>query len=186
MAGSSSAEASVRFSDGNRAYAEEDFAKASELYSAALTADPAFGAAHAHRSACHFAAHRYADARADAALAATLAPADANAQYRLGRAAFALAEFGASHRAFAEAARLRPARADYRKWLRKATAELEEQGVTPPEHGVAVPAAAAAAPAPAPKARFRHEWYQTADAVVLTLFIKKVRCCSAACAPCCR
>lgn len=119
----------------------------------------------------------------------------------LSIAAFELDEFESARDAFQRGAQLDPENSQFKTWLRKCAAELKEPvGVTAaapqqpsPAPPTATTAPAAAAPAAQPAAadapqavrpavssatgapRIRHEWYQTATNVVVTVFAKGVK-----------
>ena len=116
---------------------------------------------------------------------------------------FELDEFESARDAFQQGLQLDPDNTRFKTWLRKCAAELKEPSsavpVTVPQPAAApavtaasapaasAPAAAAAATSDAPQAvrppvssatgapRIRHEWYQTATNVVVTVFAKNVK-----------
>jgi hypothetical protein len=87
-------------------------------------------------------------------------------------ALFSLEEYESAADAFRLGAQHDASEASFKTWLRKCAAELEEESKQP-----AAPAAAPAAaqPAVAPAERVRHDWYQNATHVFLTLFVKGLK-----------
>lgn len=101
-------------------------------------------------------------------------------------ACFNIDEFETAKDAFEKGYAIEPANAQFKTWIRKCDAELEEEeedSGPPPAVPAARPAPAAVTVPPpsqpvapaAPKPRFRHEYYQNSSSVVVTVYIK-VRC----------
>jgi len=123
---------------------------------------------------------------ADAKDALKADPSFAKAALRLGMAQFELEEFQLAKEAFEGGLAVDPASRGFKMWIRKCQAELELTGTAsaPASNATAAtaaPAAAKAAPAPAaaPKraappsdSMIRHEWYQNATHVIVTVFAK--------------
>jgi len=130
----------------------------------------------------------YLEAVADAQAAIDLKPQDAKGYLRKGIACFSLEEYQSALTSFEKGHSLDPENNTFKTWIRKCRAELEEEGneshVESPapsqmpaaKHEVPAPQQVAPPVVPAdnlpPKNPVRHEWYQTATHIVVSVFIK--------------
>ena len=173
----------------NASFVDDDFEAAVNGYTVALEAEPNNADAFAKRSAAQLRLKRYTEAASDATAAVKL-QATSKAYARKGQATFALGEYEAARDAFAKALDMLQGtngKLELERWVRKCDAEiaLERAPPTAPPSGVAPPAAvnpmapppaaaATAAAAPADPNRIRHEWYQTATHVIVSILARNV------------
>ena len=164
----------------NALFVDAEYELALSQYDAAVAAMPASADALSKRAAAHLKLGNHTKALADTTASLKLEPT-LKAYWRKGAACFALQEFEAARSAFASAATLSPASKELKRWVRKCDAEMDsETGALT----VSVPAAAAtpgtsSAPLPAPPpstdgSKLRHEWYQTATHVVVSILARGV------------
>ena len=170
----------------NASFVDEEYELALSLYDEAIAALPTSADALSKRAAAHLKLGNHAKALADATASLKLEPS-LKAYWRKGQACFALQEFEAARSAFASASALSPASKELKRWVRKCDAELDSATGAPPAP-VPAPAPAAAAtatpsissappPAPPPStdsSKLRHEWYQTATHVVVSILARGV------------
>ena len=170
----------------NAAFVDAEYELALSQYDEAVESGGADTRADAlsKRAAAHLKLGNHAKALADASASLKIEPT-LKAYGRKGQACFALQEFEAARAAFAAASALSPASKELKRWVRKCDAELDSETGAPPVPAP-VPAAAAAAtpssssappPAPPPStdsSKLRHEWYQTATHVVVSILARGV------------
>lgn len=186
--------AAIAIAAGNSSYVDEEFEAAVSQYGAAIEAEPNNADALSKRAAAHLKLKRYTEAVADATASVKL-QASTKAYARKGQGSFALGEFEAARAAFSKALELcngSQAALELRRWMRKCDAEITLESAPP----APAPAPAAAAPrtavnpmAPPPAAaaaasasaatvtdpnKIRHEWYQTATHVVVSILARNV------------
>ena len=172
--------------EANRAFVDEDFDTAVELYTQAIDESPSSDA-YSSRASVHLKMENYTEAVADATMAIKLQPTNSKAHLRKGVACFNLGEFVSAKKAFSDGIAIDNLtdKKLFQTWLRKCDAELED--AAPPARVPAVPSAAPA-PAPAsaasqvaaavvapplkPAARFRHDWIQSPSHVTVNVYIK--------------
>lgn len=184
--------ADVLFNSANSLFVDENFEAALEAYSKAIEADNSKAEYYLKRSACNFKLKNFTDALDDANASIRLEPSNAQGFLRKGMACFSLDEYETAKVAFEKGQALDPANASWKTWLRKCDAELAiENGsetntassTTTTETPASAPApapapapASAPAPAPAPaKPTLRHEFFQTATHVVISVFAKGLK-----------
>ncbi|CAO2204741.1 unnamed protein product [Urochloa humidicola] len=172
------------------AFVDDDFASAAALYTQAIAAgsSPSAAALYADRAQAYIKMGDFAAAAADAARAAELDPAMPRAHLRRAHACAKLEQYGAARAAAVAGAALAPADARFAQLLKeidsKAPKPMETEAspaaaaaseAPKPMETEASPAAAAAAPAPAEmKPKYRHDFYNSAAEVVVTVFAKGV------------
>jgi suppressor of G2 allele of SKP1 len=183
----------------NSLFVDENFEGALENYDLAISLDDSAVDAYLKRSQCHIKLQNFTDALADAQKAISLAPNNAKAYFRKGIACFELEEFETALAAFEKGSALDTSDSSFKSWIRKCKAEIESEGgsvesssSTPvaapkPTTAETKPPATVQAqtsnPAPQPAqpaqsaqpAKIRHEWYQSASHVVVTVFAKNVK-----------
>ena len=173
--------------EANRAFVDEDFETAVELYSQAIDEVPS-SEAYSSRAAVHLKMENYTEAVADANMAVKMQPTNSKAHLRKGIACFNLGEFVSAKKAFSDGSAIDNLtdKKVFQTWLRKCDAELED--AAPPARVPGVPSAAAPASAPAaaapqvaaavlaapqkPAARFRHDWIQSPSHITVNVYIK--------------
>ncbi|CAI5532009.1 unnamed protein product [Closterium sp. Naga37s-1] len=186
---------------GDAQFVDEDYDAAVDLYTQAISANGATETLLCKRAAAHIKLENYTDAVADANAAIKLNPSYALAYLRKGVACHHLEEYETALAAFKAGAKLEPSNAKFRNGIRKAEAELQSQeedmtvdaptssaapstseapasaptasAAPAPSASVSTPAPAPA-PAPAPPPKYRHEFYQSATTVVVTVFAKGI------------
>ncbi|CAI5481686.1 unnamed protein product [Closterium sp. Yama58-4] len=185
---------------GDAQFVDEDYDAAVDLYTQAINANGATENLLCKRAAAHIKLENFTDAVADANAAIKLNPSHALAYLRKGVACHHLEEYETALAAFKAGAKLEPNNAKFKNGIRKAEAELQSQdedmAVDAPAPSAAASAseaparvptasaapgpsapvpspAPAAAPAPAPP-KYRHEFYQSATTVVVTVFAKGI------------
>ncbi|CAO2174560.1 unnamed protein product [Urochloa humidicola] len=155
------------------AFVDDDFASAAALYTQAIAASPSAAALYADRAQAHIKMGDFAAAAADAARAAELDPSMPRAHLRRAHACAKLEQYGAARAAVMAGAALAPADARFARLLEEIDAKAPKPMET--EASPAATAAAAAAPAPAEtKPKYRHDFYNSAAEVVVTVFAKGV------------
>ncbi|KAG1678263.1 hypothetical protein FOA52_013884 [Chlamydomonas sp. UWO 241] len=183
----------------DRAFVEEDFDEAVLLYTQALSSAPSNASAiYESRAHAHIKAGAFLDAANDASKAIELDPSNTKAYLRRGIALFSLDEFEAAKAAFEDVQRLDPGNAQCKKWIRKCQAELDEEsggaeaaaapaaaepaGPTPAPApaaaaGTSAAASASVAPAALPEVvgKYRHQYYQLQNRVMVDVYAKNKR-----------
>lgn len=134
----------------DRAFVEEEYTSAIQLYTRAIEETPSNARAWESRAHAHIKAEDYLEAANDAAKAIELDPEMSKAFFRRGVALFHLDEFEAAKTAFEQGLSLDPSGTQYSKWIRKCQAELDvESGATPASSHQAPQAGNAPTPLPA-------------------------------------
>jgi suppressor of G2 allele of SKP1 len=125
----------------------------------------------------------FTSAIADSNKAISLDPNNSKAYLRKGIACFNMEEFATAKTAFEKGRDLDSSNSQFKTWIRKCNAELEEEMVGDDSASVAsymsIPVSApaanpapAAAPASKPVERFRHDFIQNQTMVTVTVYIK--------------
>jgi hypothetical protein len=116
---------------------------------------------------------------ADANKAIELDPNNSKAYLRKGVACFSMEEYTTAKAAFEQGRELDDKNAQFKTWIRKCNAEIDEEMASETAaapSAAPVPAAAAAPvyqpPVPKPAARFRHDFIQTPTHVTVTFYMK--------------
>jgi suppressor of G2 allele of SKP1 len=132
----------------------------------------------------HLKTENYTAAIADANKAVGFDPANPKAYLRKGVAAFHMEEYVTAKAAFEKGQALDSSNGQFKTWIRKCNAEIEEEMVgedvaaqTPPPAAAAGAAPAPAQPAyvpppPKPAARFRHDFIQNPTTVTVSVYLK--------------
>jgi len=188
--------ASHDFQTANSYFVDEHFQEALNHYNLAIEKDDSQAEYYLKRAACHLKLNNHTDALADANSAIKLQPENPTAYFRKGVACFELEEFETAKQAFEQGQKLEPSNTNFRTWLRKCSAELNEESMET-EHSSSsssssvssTPVAATPAPtpeptptpapapsqAPKPTPNIRHEWYQSATFVIVSIFHKGLK-----------
>jgi len=181
-------EATKLANEANAAFVDEDFDTALDLYSQAIKIAPQAADLLVSRAAVNLKLDDFTSAIADANKAIELDPTNSKAFLRKGVACFNMEEFVTAKAAFEQGKQLDSANGQFKTWIRKCNAEIEDEmaceeggaGAPPPAAAPAAPAAAAApapapapvAPPPKPAARFRHDFIQNPTHVTVTVYLK--------------
>jgi len=166
-------------------FVDEDYDSALELYTEAVSKAPQCADLYVSRAAVHLKLEDFTSAIADANKAVGLDPTNSKAYLRKGVACFSMDEYATAKSAFEKGRELDSSNNQFKTWIRKCNAELEDEMVGEEGGGapVAAPAPAPAAPAPAPAPvvqppapkpvqRFRHDFIQNQTHVTITVYIK--------------
>ncbi|PVH39279.1 hypothetical protein PAHAL_5G468700 [Panicum hallii] len=152
------------------AFFDDDFDLAAALYAEAITAGPPSAALYADRAQVYTKMGDFTAAAADAARAAELDPAMPRAHLRRAHACVKLEQYDAARAAVEAGAALAPGDARFAQLMREIDAKAPPMEI---EASAAV-ATTAPAPAPAEKPKYRHDYYNSAAEVVVTVFAKGV------------
>jgi len=172
-------EAADLANEANSVFVDEDYETALELYTQAVAAAPACADLYVARAQVHLKKEDFTSAIADANKAIELDASNSKAYFRKGVACFSMEEYTTAKTAFEKGRELDEKNAQFKTWIRKCNAEIDEEMASEaaaPAATAPVPAAAAAAayqpPAPKPVARFRHDFIQTPTHVTVTFYMK--------------
>ncbi|EGG24383.1 TPR repeat-containing protein [Cavenderia fasciculata] len=169
---------------GNSFFVDEEYDKALECYDRACKTDPQSYEAHFKRSQCHHNLNSFNDAIADVNTCIKIDPNNPKAYLKKGQYLFELEEYESALASFEKGQSLDAENSQFKTWVRKTKAELG-QSATPTPAAVPTPAPVAVAPVAAkpeqPKlplpsvgTKVRHEWFDTATNVTVTIFAKFV------------
>ncbi|EFJ24194.1 hypothetical protein SELMODRAFT_271108 [Selaginella moellendorffii] len=161
---------------GHAAFVDEDYARALELYNQAVLEEPSNAGALVSRAQVHIKLGHFTDAIADAKAAIDLNPALSKAHLRQGIACFSLGEYETARAAFEKAASLEDD-PKTRDWIHKCDEKLKEESGVPQEADMrdsATDEEVFMTPS-LPPPKYRHEWYQSQEAVVVTVFAKGIK-----------
>eukprot|EP00918_Siedleckia_nematoides_P052369 GHVU01114455.1.p1 GENE.GHVU01114455.1~~GHVU01114455.1.p1 ORF type:complete len:361 (+),score=101.74 GHVU01114455.1:71-1153(+) len=172
-------EAADLANEANSVFVDEDYETALELYTQAVAAAPACADLYVARAQVHLKKEDFTSAIADANKAIELDASNSKAYFRKGVACFSMEEYTTAKTAFEKGRELDEKNAQFKTWIRKCNAEIDEEMASEaaaPAATAPMPAAAAAAayqpPAPKPVARFRHDFIQTPTHVTVTFYMK--------------
>ena len=171
----------------NALFVDEDFDGALDLYNQAITAASNCAELYVSRAALHIKMENFTAAISDANKAISIDPSNSKAYLRKGVACFQMEEYATAKNAFEKGKEIDPETAQFKTWIRKCNAELEEEMAV--EEGSAAPivvspavvdapktvAAASiptSAPAPKPVQRFRHDFIQNQTHVTISVYLK--------------
>ncbi|XP_034594413.1 protein SGT1 homolog [Setaria viridis] len=154
------------------AFFDDDFALAAALYTQAIAAGAPAAALYADRAQAYIKMGDFAAAAADAARAAELDPAMPRAHLRRAHACVKLEQYDAARAAVEAGAALAPNDARFAQLMK----EIDSKAPKPMETDASPAAAATPVPATAPaeKPKYRHDYYNSAAEVVVTVFAKGV------------
>jgi suppressor of G2 allele of SKP1 len=157
------------------AFVDDDFALAAALYTQAIAAGPPTAALYADRAQAYTKIGDFAAAAADAARAVELDPAMARAHLRRAHACVKLEQYDAARAAVEAGAALSPGDARFARLMKEIDGKAPKPMETDASPAVAVATAAPVpVPAPAEKPKYRHDFYNSAAEVVVTVFAKGV------------
>ncbi|KAL8616757.1 hypothetical protein ACOMHN_017794 [Nucella lapillus] len=166
-------------SKANDEYISENYQRAVELYTEAVSQDPNSEEAWVNRAQAHLKLNHYQDAVKDCDKTLVLNSRNVKAYLRKGTALFYLEEYGQALDTFKEGAQLADDDATFGVWTEKCEVKLNERKPNEAETGMdqatPVPAAATAEPPAQGPAKPKYDWYQTATHVVLVLLQKNTK-----------
>ncbi|KAL6765659.1 SGS domain-containing protein [Haematococcus lacustris] len=145
----------------DRAFVEEDYDKAVQGYTDAIQVQPDKAEIWEARASAHIKLQNWLDAAGDASKAIELSPSLSKAYLRKGIACFHLEEYESAKESFEAGAKLAPDAAQFKTWIRKCQAELDDEadpaastpvGARPSHSPASMPAPSAPTPPPAPAA----------------------------------
>jgi suppressor of G2 allele of SKP1 len=146
------------------AFVDGDFALAAALYTQAIVAGPPTAALYADHAQAYIKIGDFAAAATDAARAVELDPAMARAHLRRAHACVKLEQYDAARAATA----LAPGDARFARLMK------EINGKAPKPMETEAPVPVVPVPGPAEKPKYRHDFYNSAAEVVVTVFAKGV------------
>jgi len=171
-------EAAELANQANSVFVDEDYDNALDLYSQAVAVAPACADLYVARAQVHLKKDDFTSAFIDANKAIELEPSNSKAYFRKGVACFSMEEYSTAKVAFEKGFEFDPKNAQFKTWIRKCNAEIDEEmasEVPAPVISTPAPVPAAAAtlpPAPKPVARFRHDFIQTPTHVTVSFYMK--------------
>eukprot|EP00798_Chlamydomonas_sp_ICE-L_P001463 gene1463-32840_t len=118
--------ADTLISQADRAFVEEDFEDAVDLYTQALNLSPQ-ACIYESRANAHIKLEQYLDAAEDASKAIELDPSLAKAYLRKGVACFNLEEYESAKEVFEAGQKVAPENNQFMTWIRKCQAEIDEE-----------------------------------------------------------
>ncbi|KAJ0856230.1 putative CS domain, SGS domain, HSP20-like chaperone, tetratricopeptide repeat-containing [Helianthus annuus] len=174
------------------AFIDDHFELAVDLYSQAIVIDPQNPELFSDRAQANIKLKNFTDAVADASKAMELDPSNPKAYLRKGTACFSLEEYQTAKTAFEAGSKLAPGDTRFTDWIKKCDkCIVEEIGEVPTQSSDATPTNVVAPgsatndveevmnisseviPTPA-KPKYRHEFYQKPEEVVVTIFAKGI------------
>jgi len=171
-------EALALSNEANALFVDEDYDSALDLYMQAIEIAPQSADLLVARAAVYLKMEDYPAAIGDTNKAIQLDAGNAKAYLRKGVACFNMEEYATAKVAFEKGRELDPGNNQFKTWLRKCNAELEDemvgddQAAAPAAHAPATQAAPAPPPPPKPVQRFRHDFIQNPTHVTVTVYIK--------------
>ncbi|XP_010541237.1 PREDICTED: protein SGT1 homolog A-like [Tarenaya hassleriana] len=158
------------------AFLDDDFDVAVDLYSRAIDLDPNCAEFFADRAQANIKVGRFTEAVADANTAIELDPTLTKAYLRKGTACMKLEEYRTAKTALEKGASIAPNEPKFKKLIKECNLQIEEEdkdlvkSVSPTLPSSSVPAPASSVSKP----KYRHEFYQKPEEVVVTIFAKGV------------
>ncbi|CAH8362031.1 unnamed protein product [Eruca vesicaria subsp. sativa] len=154
------------------AFVDDDFDVAVDLYSKAIDLDPNCADFFADRAQAYIKLQNFTEAVADAKKAIELDPSLTKAYLRKGTACMKLGEYQTAKTALEKGASIAPSESKFNKLIDECNLRIteEEKDVVEPPVKVAV----TPVPAEPAKPKFRHEYYQKPEEVVVTVFAKGI------------
>lgn len=175
------------------AFIDDHFELALELYSQAIDLNPSYAELYADRAQANIKLSNFTEAVADANRAIELDPSMAKAYLRKGTACMKLEEYQTAKNAFQAGASLAPQDQRFTNFIKECEERIAEENAGLPKPSVekssensddttAPPAKApvvnglssSANAVTPPKPKFRHEFYQKPEEVVVTIFAKNI------------
>eukprot|EP01119_Soliformovum_irregulare_P006673 TRINITY_DN1892_c0_g1_i1.p1 TRINITY_DN1892_c0_g1~~TRINITY_DN1892_c0_g1_i1.p1 ORF type:complete len:359 (+),score=124.58 TRINITY_DN1892_c0_g1_i1:44-1078(+) len=174
--------AQAHLQEANSLFVDDRFTEALAAYTKAIELEQNADN-YVKRSACYAKLNNHQNALSDANSALKLEPTNAKALLRKGVALFSMEEYEAALSAFKKGQSNDSSNTQFATWIRKCEAELEESNSSSSKTPTPVSSTPAPTPTPAPVAtpvpiapgRIRHEWYQTATHVIVTIFVKGIQ-----------
>jgi suppressor of G2 allele of SKP1 len=174
---------------GNALFVDEDYDGALALYDSAIEKASDSSELHVLRAAVHLKLENFTKAISDCNKAIVLDPTNSKAYLRKGVACFHMEEYTTAKTAFEKGRELDPDTSQFKTWIRKCNAEIEEEMVVGeasssfPQLSVEpMPSVTSAAetsaklvnvpPPSKPIQRFRHDFIQNPTHVTVTVYIK--------------
>ncbi|KAL5712045.1 Cochaperone protein [Ranunculus cassubicifolius] len=171
------------------AFVDDDFELAVDLYSEAIKLDPNNGNLFADRAQANIKLANFTEAVADANKAIHLDASMAKAYLRKGTACLKLEEFQTAKAALESGASLAPADARFSNFIKECNQRISEEAgdlstksvpgttsaTTFPEKVKAIDTISQPTPVVPAKPKYRHEYYQKPEEVVVTIFAKGVK-----------
>jgi len=175
-------------SKAKEAFVDDDFELAAELYTQAIDAGPATADLYADRAQAHIKLGNYTEAVADANKAIELDPTMHKAYYRKGAACIKLEEYQTAKAALELGSSYANGDSRFTRLLKECEERIAEEASQAPVKNAEAPATATvedkddianmenAQPVvePPSKPKYRHDFYNSATDVVLTIFAKGV------------
>ncbi|KAI7727698.1 hypothetical protein M8C21_021810 [Ambrosia artemisiifolia] len=173
------------------AFIDDHFELAVDLYSEAILIDPNNPLLFSDRAQANIKLHNFTEAVADANKAIELDPSNPKAYLRKGTACFSLEEYQTAKTAFEAGSKLAPEDARFTDWIKKCDKFIAEENGELPTQSDAIPASAVAPSSTTKdaeqvknisnemitataKPKYRHEFYQKPEEVVVTIFAKGI------------
>ncbi|XP_021726759.1 protein SGT1 homolog [Chenopodium quinoa] len=169
------------------AFIDDHFELAVELYSQSIDLNPNNAELFADRAQANIKLSNFTEAVADANKAIQLDSSMAKAYLRKGTACMKLEEYQTAKTAFQAGAGLAPEDSRFKKFIKECDERIAEENASLSKTSVEKPTNAQAASAPAvdghsssttalpvSKPKFRHEFYQKPEEVVVTVFAKGI------------
>ncbi|CAE6180655.1 unnamed protein product [Arabidopsis arenosa] len=167
------------------AFVDDDFDVAVDLYSKAIDLDPNCAEFFADRAQAYIKLESFTEAVADANKAVELDPSLTKAYLRKGTACMKLEEYRTAKTALEKGASLAPSESKFKKLIDECDFQITEEEKdlvqpvpsTLPSSSTAPPVSEldlTPAPAAPAKAKYRHEFYQKPEEVVVTVFAKGI------------
>ncbi|KAK7489869.1 hypothetical protein BaRGS_00018891 [Batillaria attramentaria] len=172
--------ASELFNKANDEYISENYQRAVELYSEALTGDSSSEDILVNRAQAYLKLNQYQDAIADCDKALVQNSKNVKAYLRKGTALFNLGDYRKALDTFKEGAAVGD-ESSFKVWTEKCEAKLKDMEPKPAaaqNTGDSNPSqCTAAAPTPAPVApgKRRYDWYQTSTHVIVAVLQKNIK-----------
>ncbi|XP_076930056.1 protein SGT1 homolog [Bidens hawaiensis] len=174
------------------AFIDDHFELAVDLYSQAIVIEPHNPDLFSDRAQANIKLNNFTEAVADASKAIELDPSNPKAYLRKGTACFSLEEYQTAKAAFEAGSKLAPGDTRFTDWIKKCDkCIVEETGELPTQSSDATPTNVVAPSsttidveevkntsseviATPAKPKYRHEFYQKPDEVVVTVFAKGI------------
>ncbi|KAJ8452760.1 hypothetical protein Cgig2_005096 [Carnegiea gigantea] len=169
------------------AFIDDHFELAIELYSQAIDLNPSNAELYADRAQANIKLSNFTEAVADANRAIELDPSMAKAYLRKGTACMKLEEYQTAKTAFQAGALLAPEDSRFTNFIKECEERIAEENAALPKPPDADSTGAPPSNAPAvsdlsspanvvvpPRPKFRHEFYQKPEEVVVTIFAKNI------------
>nr|CAB3473638.1 unnamed protein product [Digitaria exilis] len=174
-------------SKAKEAFVDDDFELAAELYTQAIDAGPATADLYADRAQAHIKLGNYTEAVADANKAIELDPTMHKAYYRKGAACMKLEEYQTAKAALELGSSYASGDSRFTRLLKECDERIAEEANQAPVKKVEAPVPASVEDkedvtnmentqpvVEPPKPKYRHDFYNSATEVVLTIFAKGV------------